>query len=341
MSGLEEAAFRESEIRPDHLMGGQAEAAAADADWLMQHNGSFVIVPCPACGSQTESEAFRKSGLSYKVCLCCGTMYINPRPGPELLEEYYARSEGYRYWNDYIFPASEGARRDKIFRPRARRIADICHRNNIDNGVLLEVGAGFGTFCEEVLRLGTFRRVIAVEPVPDLAETCRRKGLEVIEEPIEQVRLGQGTVDVIASFEVIEHLFSPRDFFRKCADILLPGGLLVVTCPSARGFDVVVLQGLTSTVGAEHLNYFHPASLSHLVGECGFETLEAITPGKLDAELVRKAILLGDLDVSSQPFLEQILVGEWERVGGSFQRFLSDNLLSSHMWLVARKIDYC
>jgi len=336
MSEGTEEALRENEIRPDHLMDGQAEAAAADINWLMQRSRSFVLVPCPACGFQTASEAFRKSGLVYEICMDCGTMYINPRPGPELLEEYYNRSEGYRYWNEHIFPASEGARRDKIFRPRARRIADICHRNNIDNGVLMEVGAGFGTFCEEALRLGTFRRVIAVEPVPDLAETCRRRGLEVIEEPIERVRFERGTVDVIVSFEVIEHLFSPRDFFRKCADILSPDGLLVVTCPNIKGFDMVVLRDLSSTVGAEHLNYFHPVSLSRLVRECGFGTLEVITPGKLDAELVRKAILSGELDAFPHPFLRQVLVEEWERVGDNFQRFLADNRLSSHMWLVAR-----
>lgn len=156
------------------------------------------------------------------LCPNCGTMYINPRPTSAMLEKYYATSENYKYWNKYIFPASQEARRKKIFRPRARRIADICIRNNIKNGVLLEVGAGFGTFCEEIQNLNIFRRVIAVEPTPDLAETCRRKGIEVIEKPIEKVSLGNDEVDVVASFEVIEHLFSPRDFLRSCADVLSP-----------------------------------------------------------------------------------------------------------------------
>ena len=329
--------LRETEIRPDHLMQGQAEALAADIHWLLQHKDDFVHVPCPACGSENASKAFEKYSLTYVVCSDCGTMYINPRPTLAILETYYTRSKSYWYWNKYIFPASEKARREKIFRPRAERIAHICQRHGIKNGVLMEVGAGFGTFCEEVQRLGLFRRVIAVEPTPDLAETCRRKGLEVIEERIEKVHIERGTIDVVASFEVIEHLFSPRGFLLSCADVLSPGGLLIITCPNVRGFDVVVLQALSSTVGVEHLNYFHPASLSHLVEECGLETLEVLTPGKLDAELVRKKILAGELDVSSRPFLRQVLVDEWERVGNSFQQFLADNLLSSHMWLVARK----
>jgi len=264
-------------------------------------------------------------------------MYVNPRPTPVILAECYAKSEVYWYWNKYIFPASEEARRDLIFQPRVERIADICQRYGIENGTLLEVGAGFGTFCEEAQRLGIFRRVIAVEPAPDLAETCRRKGLEVIEKPIEKVHLEPGMVNIVSSFEVIEHLFSPRDFLLGCASVLSPGGLLILACPNVRGFDITVLQALSDSVDHEHLNYFHPASLSHLVTQCGFEVLEALTPGKLDAELVRKKILTGELDVSSRLFLEQVLVDEWERVGDNFQRFLADNLLSSHMWVIARK----
>ncbi len=332
-----DAILKENEIRPEQLMQGQAQAFAADIRRLLQHKSQFVLVPCPACGSEKARQAFEKYGLTFMVCLDCETAFMNPRPTPTILEWYYATSENYRYWNKYIFPASEKSRREKIFRPRAERIVDICQRNNIENGALLEVGAGFGTFCEEVQHLAIFRRVIALEPTPDLAETCCRKGLEVIEKPIEQVHFASNGIDIIASFEVIEHLFSPKDFLLNCANMLSPGGLLVVTCPNIKGFDIVVLQALSDTVDVEHLNYFHPASLSHLVTKCGFETLEVLTPGKLDAELVRKKILAGELNVSSQPFLKQVLIDGWEWAGDNFQRFLADNKLSSHMWLVARK----
>ena len=337
MTKAEDNNLKESEIRPNHLMQGQAEAFEADIRRLLQHKGDFVRVPCPACQAENGRKAFEKYDLTYVICRDCGTMYINPRPTPEILDTYYATSENYQYWNKYIFPASQEARREKIFRPRAERIADICRRNNIKNGVLLEVGAGFGTFCEEIQRFDIFRRVIAVEPTPDLSETCRRKGIEVIEKPIEQVSLGNDMVDVIASFEVIEHLFSPRDFLISCAGVLSPGGLLVITCPNVTGFDILVLQDLSSSVDTEHMNYFHPASLSYLVEQCGFEVLEVLTPGKLDAELVRNKILSGEFNVSAQPFLKHILIDDWEGTGDSFQKFLAENMLSSHMWLVARK----
>lgn len=328
--------LRETEIRPDHLMKGQAERCDADIKRLLHYKDNFVHVACPACGSEKRNKVFEKRGLTYVLCMDCATVYINPRPTTAILEMYYAASENYFYWNKYIFPASEKARREKIFCPRARRIADICHGNGIQSGTLLEVGAGYGTFCEEIQRLEIFSRVIAVEPTPDLAATCRQKGLEVIENPIEKIPVEKNTMRVVVSFELIEHLFSPREFLLKCHEILMPGGLLIVTCPNIKGFDMVVLKDLSSSFGAEHLNYFNPSSLTALVETCGFEALEVLTPGELDAELVRKKILSGELDISPQPFLEQVLIDGWEQVGGNFQRFLAENLLSSHMWLVAR-----
>lgn len=334
---LDNTDLRETDIRPDHLMRGQAERFETDIRRLMQYRDSFVHVPCPACKSMDAYRSFEKCGLSYVTCSNCATMYINPRPTPAILKKYYATSENYQYWNKYIFPASEDARRERIFRPRAERVVEICHRYNIPTNVLLEVGAGFGTFCEEVLRTGLFKRVIAVEPAPDLAETCRRKGLEVIQLPIEQTHFERETINIVAGFEVIEHLFDPRDFLNSCGSVLGTGGLAIITCPNVKGFDIVVLQALSDTIDAEHLNYFHPSSLSLLLGECGFEVLEVQTPGKLDAELVRKKALKGEFDLSSQPFLKQVLIDEWDRRGNPFQQFLADNQLSSHMWLVARK----
>lgn len=336
MSATPPPALRETDIRPDELMKGQAARFAADVARLLEHKGRFVRVPCPACGADAPARLFEKYELSYQGCGGCGTMYVSPRPPPDVLKLYYETSENYQYWNKYIFPASEAARRERIFRPRAERLVALCRRHGVGGGVLLEVGAGFGTFCEEVRKLGAFGRVVAVEPTPDLAATCRTKGLEVIDRPVEEAALDGDRVDVVASFEVIEHLFSPRDFLLRCRQILSPGGLLLVTCPNVRGFDVAVLGKASNTVDVEHLNYFHPESLARLMTACGLEVLESLTPGELDAELVRKKALAGEFDLGGQPFLKQILIDEWDRVGRAFQRFLADNGLSSHLWMVAR-----
>lgn len=329
--------MKEKDIRPDVLMKDHVKYAAEDIKELLNHSQNFVEVPCPACNSLSSKEIFFKNGMHYVVCQVCETLFTNPRPTPQILEQYFAISKNYKYWNEVVFPASEKVRREKIFRPRAVRLAEICARYNIKRDTLLEVGSGFGTFCEEVKKVGLFKRVIAVEPSPDLAETCRKKGLEVIQKPIENIHLKKESVDVVVSFEVIEHLFSPREFIKSCASVLSPGGLLVISCPNMKGFDILILKELSESIDTEHLNYFNPTSLSNLVKSLGFDILEITTPGKLDAELVRKKILSKQYDISNNPFLEMVLLDRWEDVGAAFQQFLAENNLSSHLWLVGRK----
>ena len=330
--------LRETDIRPDALMAEQARRYAADVAWLVARRDRFVAADCPACGSAEREPHWRKYDLDYPRCTACGTVYMSPRPEPALLDEYYANSTNYEYWNEVVFPASEEARRARIFAPRAARAIELASRHGAGTGTLLDVGAGYGTFAEEVRALGAFERVVALEPEPHLAQTCRDKGLEVVQAPVEAAELDAG-VDVVTSFEVLEHLFSPRAFVERCHALLRPGGLLMLTCPNVRGFDVEVLAEASATVDAEHLNYLHPASLGALLESCGFAVVESQTPGRLDAELVRKRVLAGEASLDGQPFLTRVLIDEWDRLGGPFQDFLAANGLSSNMWLVGRRED--
>jgi 2-polyprenyl-3-methyl-5-hydroxy-6-metoxy-1,4-benzoquinol methylase len=330
--------FSEKEIRPVQLMANQRIAALTDVGRMLSRCGEFVHVDCPACGANAHVPKFEKNGINYVECKECNTFYVNPRPPLDVLEWFYRGSPNYAYWNEVIFPASESVRRERIFVPRVDRLLELCRKYEIHTGSILEVGAGFGTFCGEVKKRDVFTRVVAVEPTPDLAKTCREKGLEVLEMPVESIKLEAAELfDVVASFEVIEHLFAPVDFVGHMTRLLRPGGIMMLTCPNGQGFDIETLGSMSNTVDHEHLNYFNPESLAQLLKSCGLEILESFTPGKLDADLVRNKIISGEFDVSNQPFLKKVLVDDWERLGAAFQEFLIQQGLSSNMWIVARK----
>ena len=329
--------FTENDIRPDDIMEKQKAVMLADIDYILQYKEDFISVNCPACDANDFEKVFSKYTLNYCSCNQCGTLYINPRPTEDQLADFYKNSQNYAFWNEHIFPATETARRENIFRPRALKVKEICENLDFKPKTLVEVGAGFGIFCEEIRDLNFVENLIAVEPTPGLAQTCRDKGLTVIEKPIEQSDFEDGSADLVCSFEVLEHLFSPADFLQKFSRILRPGGMAILTNPNGRGFDVVVSPEHSGTVDVEHLNYFNPDSMKILYERHGFELLEVMTPGKLDAELVRKMFLAGKLTREDNPFLYQILVENWEKTGQAFQDFLADHNLSSHMWTIARK----
>lgn len=331
------ALFNENDIRPENLMTEQEKHMLADIDFILQFKDQYVAVACPACGSTKSHTAFNKYSLDYKDCSDCGTLYINPRPSPEHLEQFYKQSKNYEYWNTHIFPASSELRRERIFKPRVQKVKEICADLGIKPQTLVEVGAGFGLFCDEVQKDGFAANVVAVEPTPSLAETCRGRGLNVMESTIEKATFAPESVDVLCSFEVIEHLFNPGAFIEQCSRFIKPGGLVILSNPNGKGFDVFVSPQHSGTVDVEHLNYFNPASMELLFNRYGFDVINVETPGKLDADIVRNMFLQGNLKKQDNPFLHQILVENWDACGDSFQAFLANNKLSSHMWTVARK----
>lgn len=328
----------EKELCPDELLAEQEAAFARDIARMHRRASEFVNVSCPACGAADFRPAFEKFGFTFVSCTECATIYMSPRPSPAVMADYYANSENYAYWAKYIFPASEASRREKIHTPWLERVSGICNRYGIAQGTLLEVGPGFGTFAAVATQSGAFSRVLVVEANPDMAAACRARGVRVVEKRIEDVTTAEiGTVDVVVSFEVVEHLFEPQGYVAQCAALLRSGGLLVLSCPNGLGFDIAMLGPKSLAVDAEHVNLFNPDSLSRLLKRFGFEILETTTPGRLDAEFVREAALKGDIDLSADEFLQSVLIDDWDRLGWPFQQFLARHKLSSHMWIAARR----
>ena len=334
---VSDTAFTEDDIRPHRFDEGKEAALQRDLAWLAQRASTFVAVTCPACGASDADPAFEKFGFRFVRCQHCRTAYMSPRATAATLGQFYARSALYEFWNQHIFPASREVRREKIFRPRVERILALCAALNVPTGVLVEVGAANGIFCEEVIRSGAFRRVVAIEPGRSLAASCRALGIETIESSVEEAGDLGGTANVVASFETIEHLFSPRDFIVKCHGLLAENGLLVLSCPNYDGFDIQTLGVESDSLDAEHVNLFNPTALSVLVERCGFRVTECTTPGALDAEIVRRKAIEGHLDLSSQPLLRTVLIERWDELGARFQEFLKASGLSSHLWLVAQR----
>ena len=336
-----EIQFSEEDIRPKDVTEGAKTAILKDLGRLLLHSDKFVNVSCPACNYNEFTPTYKKFGLDYVSCNNCQTLYISPRPSLEVLEICYKDSDVYAYWDKYIFPASEKARREKMFKPRVDSLLEFCKKYNVTTDSILDVGAAYGTFCQEVASRNIFKRIVAIEPTPDLAKTCRDKNIETIESPVEKVSFGESEkFDVVVNFEVIEHLFSPEDFINQCKKFLKPNGLFVVTCPNGKGFDFTVLKELCNSIDHEHLNYFNPHSLNLLLSRCGFEVLETLTLGRLDAQLVRKKILSGEFSVLNNPFLKQVLIDNWETTSVPFQNFLADNQLSSSMWIIAKNTTF-
>lgn len=328
--------LNENDIRPKNLMEDQKKAMNADIEWLKNRSKDFINVKCPACGSNNSKPLYKKYYLNHLVCQNCFTQYVSPRPTKVVLEDFYKNSLNHAYWAKYIFSASEDIRKEKIFKPRALFLKENISSRH-ENGNLLEIGAAYGYFCDEVKKLNLFKKIIAIEPTPDLAQVLRNKKIDVIESSYEEAQLNI-KFDVIVNFEVIEHLFDPKEFLQWCFNNLNPGGCLYLTCPNIGGFETVVLEKESDTVSHEHINLFNTDSIKVMVENVGFEKVVVSTPGVLDFDIVKQMYISKNINKNRLgPFLLNLIESESLDAEQKFQKYLINSNNSSHMMLIAYK----
>jgi 2-polyprenyl-3-methyl-5-hydroxy-6-metoxy-1,4-benzoquinol methylase len=95
---------------------------------------------------------------------------------------------------------------------------------------ILDVGAGTGMLAEALTRFG---RVTALEAAPEaLAHLERRKGLTIVRGFLPNRNLPRGAYDLVTGFDVLEHIEDDRSAMADIADVLRPGGILLLTVPA-------------------------------------------------------------------------------------------------------------
>lgn len=328
--------MKEQEIRPDSLAQRYYELSAQDADRCFPPDQPRTPVPCVACGSADAQPTFGKNGFDYSRCRDCGTLYQSPRPSIAAFEAFYRDSESSNYWSQTFFPAVAEVRREKIFRPRVERLAAICAAQGHAVERLVDVGAGYGIFLDEWRRSFPATRCIAVEPSANLAAECRRKGFEVVEGIAENVEGYDDSADLVACFEVLEHVYDPLEFVRTLARLARPGGLVFVSTLGVDGFDIQMLWERSNAIfPPHHINFLSVAGFRRLFERAGLVDIDVTTPGQLDVDIVRNAAAKDPDVLAGHRFIAQMLADESR--AAAFQRFLVDNRMSSHSWVIGRR----
>lgn len=327
------SAMKESEIRNREVFNRYLEMSRRDVGRFFADSRNFECVPCPACGGTGDRDWGVKDGFRYGLCVNCRTMFVNPRPVREALLRFYQESESASFWvNEFFKPVAE-ARRAKIFRPRAEHISTQLKR---EDAVVGDIGAGFGLFLSELKAVRPNMRCVAIEPSREMADICRSGGLEVIESGVESVKGHDGTFDLLTSFEMFEHLYSPGEVVEKIHHLLRPGGAAFVTTLNGCGFDIMLLGERSKSVSPpHHLNFFNPSSMRQLFERRGFEVVEVSTPGKLDWNIVEGMYRSEGVDIG--PLWSHVADVVNDEGKEELQKWISVQGLSSHMRLLAKK----
>ena len=178
--------------------------------------------------------------------------------------------------NEELQEVYEKAHRDGDFWSRGTRDITglVLARTKWGQKAVLEIGCGDGFTARSIADLGGF--VVAV----DYAEEAISKAKKLNPHP--RVRyLCRNTVDdfspgfnVVVAQEILEHTDDPFLYLEVWASLLVPGGEMIVTCPSflnPRGMIWMTLQTLLDVpMSLTDLHFIAPWQMEEWAEELGF-----------------------------------------------------------------------
>lgn len=326
--------MNEEDVRPKNIFDKYLDLAARDSQDYF-NTCERDIINCPAC-EKPGKFAFTKSEFVYEECEHCFTLFVSPRPISEAFNKYYTQAPSVEYWASTFYKETEEARRELIWKPKAKLINEkiqLWFNSNLEY-IIVDIGGGYGIFSEEMRELTDLSPVI-IEPGPSLAEICREKGFDVIEKFLEAVDVSDLPTSrkVFVSFELFEHLHSPEDFLINLSDMMSSNDLFIFTTLSGTGADISVLWENSKSVSPpHHLNFFNPKSIPLILERLGFNTLEISTPGKLDVDIMENSS-----DKITDRFWSRFLFLASDDEKKIMQKALEMTCFSSHILVVCRK----
>ncbi len=164
--------------------------------------------------------------------------------------------------------------KDKNIKEEGERMVPAFHRGNLVYGehvsryesvrgllegkIVLDIasGSGYGTH----LLSEKAKKIYGVEVDKDAVEYSKRnyggKNIEYLLGDAESIPLGDDSVDVVVTFETIEHIKDYKKFLNEIKRILKPGGFAIISTPNDPEFP----EG-----NHFHLHEFEESELSKLI----------------------------------------------------------------------------
>lgn len=181
--------------------------------------------------------------FSVAVCRTCGFCFNSPGPVPDDLARYHA--DGLSGYKEIGLPYSIDARMTVLERYRA------------PEGIFAEIGGDQpGEFHRRCAPL--FRKQLVVEVSDDTSAELRSVH-----------DLAENSVDVLAHYDVLEHVADVKNFLSACHRALKPGGVMICEVPDLRLYPRnLLLQEF------EHVNHFSTTTLSAIARQVGLNPVE-------------------------------------------------------------------
>ncbi|MFO7665572.1 MAG: class I SAM-dependent methyltransferase [Desulfobacterales bacterium] len=229
----------------------------------------------------------RKKIKSVTVLWCknCGFGWQYPYPTEDELRNLYINQGLY---HEKIVDETQGG-----FLERIKKLNEL----KPEKGNILDIGSGMGHFLMHAQEAGW--SVEGVEPRVSASKYCYNNfGINVYNGLFEEWSQKK-LYDVITLWDVVEHVHNPFHIMNKSIDMLVPGGLLVMSIPNASGLPARCFKGNWRYIMEPHINYFtmnfiktfikqkrlEVLKMDHSIkAQSIFEGIISLFPNKIDTE---------------------------------------------------------
>ena len=229
---------------------------------------------CPICNSKTTTTTYvgkirsgapgcstDKDTCVYK-CEHCFVIWHNNETGDFLYQN-----------NEYRESMGETVTLSEFYHKHDSEIIDKLNYTGTTvyrDKLLMDIGSGGGGFADYIR--GVTSDVVLIEPNNSFAEQLREKGYKVYSYSEDALEKYASRVEIITSFDVIEHVADPQMFLQTVYDLLTQGGIAYIGTPT----EYPVLRSLLGSqfdcflFSTQHPWVFSSKSLSIMANKCGF-----------------------------------------------------------------------
>jgi SAM-dependent methyltransferase len=229
-------------------------------------------VTCPLCESSGGDPIHREGSFRMVRCPSCRFIYLSPRPTDESLLRFY----------QHYLPeeASSIESWKRMMEPVFQRAAFLLQQHK-GKGRLLDVGAGFGFFLQEMRSKGW--EVIGVDISQEGMEYGKNVlGVTIQRGPLETVGFPENHFDAVTAFYLIEHIANPMAFLKECHRILKPEGMLLLRYPHTTPIkNFLLFFGFVNRLYdlPAHLSDFSPETIQRCLESATFESCQHLIGG--------------------------------------------------------------
>ncbi|MDQ7064908.1 MAG: class I SAM-dependent methyltransferase [candidate division KSB1 bacterium] len=267
------------------------------------------MISCPICDSTDINFSFSSTDINYRLssklyqiynCSNCSVFFQWPIPGENEIKSFYSDEYNEHYESDklratnklkkvtkkiisYIISKNEEAYRENKFdnlvfspfrfffgNPSIELIQGEIGKQEIR---VLDVGCGAGVFLEKIARCTNVKYSLGCDFSKNAVDTCRRKGLNVLQGTIKDVE--EKNFNVIILKHILEHVPNPYEFLFEIKKRITDDGILLISLPNSDSIGRWIFRKYWAGFDVpRHIFTYNKKSLNFLLQKTGFEIIK-------------------------------------------------------------------